>query len=113
MLNVHDQVAGHDRLGQGLDYHRVAKFLDPGDAGQDLAAVDPHPAGAAGAVQAGVPDREAGVLQAAGGQQGVLHGGARPGRDPELVVAGGLVGRAVAEHLEEHGSLGAHAALPV
>ena len=81
MLHVDDQVAGHGRPGQGLDHHRVAQLLQSGDAGQDLAAVDPHPAGAAGAVQAGVANGEAGVLLAADGQQGVQHGGAGPGRD--------------------------------
>jgi hypothetical protein len=88
MLHVDDQVPGHGGPGQGLDHHRIAQVIQSGHAGQDLAAVDPHPAGAAGAVQAGVPDGEAGVLAAADGQQGVQHGGPGPGRDPELVVAG-------------------------
>jgi hypothetical protein len=78
MLHVHDQVAGQGRPGQGLDHHRVAQLLDPGHASQDLAAVDPQPAGAAGAVQAGMPHGEDGVLAAADGQQGVQRDGAGP-----------------------------------
>jgi hypothetical protein len=113
VLHVDDQVAGHGRPGQGLHHHRVVQLVQSGHAGQDLAAVDPHPAGAAGAVQAGVPQGQAGVLAAADGQQGVQYGGAGPGRHPELVVAGGLVGRAGAEDLQDHGSWAAHAALPV